>query len=56
MTIDRNKGYRKKESKLRGAKAFYCRYPNLQKALSGRTAMYNKAMDMIESLEEEGRI
>lgn len=45
MTIDRNKGYRKKESKLRAAKAFYCRYPNLQ-----------KAMDMIESLEEEGRI
>lgn len=52
----RNKGYRKKDSKLHAAKLFYRKYPNLQKALSERNATYNKTMDLIERLEEEGRI
>ena len=38
------------------AKAFYRKYPNLQRALSERNAKYNKTMDFIEGLEEEGRI
>lgn len=56
VVLTRNKGYRKKESKMRLAKVFYRQYPNLQKALSERNAVYNNTMDMIERLEEEGRI
>lgn len=56
VVLTRNKGYRKKESKMRLAKVFYRKYPNLQKALSERNAVYNNTMDMIERLEEEGRI
>ena len=56
VVLTRNKGYRKKESKMRAAKVLYRKYPNLQKALSERNAVYNKTMDLIERLEEEGRI
>ena len=56
LILTRNKGYRKKESKMGFAKAFYRQYPNLQRALSERNAKYNKTMDLIEGLEEEGRI
>lgn len=56
VVLTRNKGYRKKNSRMRAAKAFYRRYPNLQKALSERNTVYNKTMDLIERLEEEGKI
>ena len=42
VILTRNKGYRK--------------YPNLQKALAERNAVYNRTMDMIERMEDEGRI
>ncbi len=54
--LTRNKGYRKKNSRMPLAKAFYRKYPNLQKALQERNATYNKAMDLVEKLEDEGRI
>ena len=38
------------------AKAFYRKYPNLQKALTERNAGYNQTMALIEKLEDEGRI
>ena len=41
---------------MRAAKAFYRKYPNLQKALLERNAVYNQTMDLIEGLEEEGKI
>lgn len=56
LILTRNKGYRKKYSKMGFAKAFYRKYPNLQRALSERNAKYNKTMDVIERLEEDGRI
>lgn len=56
VVLTRNKGYRKKEGKMRAAKAFYRKYPNLQKALYERNAVYNQTMDMIERLEEQGKI
>lgn len=56
VVLTRNKGYRKKEGKLRAAKAFYRKYPDLQKALYERNAVYNQTMDMIERLEEQGKI
>ena len=56
VVLTRNKGYRKKDSKLGAAKVFYSRYPNLKRALSERNAVYNKTMKLIERLEEDGRI
>lgn len=56
VVLTRNRGYRKKESKMHAAKAFYRKYPNLQMALSERNSVYNRTMDLIEQLEDEGRI
>ena len=56
VVLTRNKGYRKKDNKMHIAKAFYRKYPNLLKALSQRNAVYNKTMDLIEKLEDEGQI
>ncbi len=56
VVLTRNKGYRKKAGSRKAAKLFYRRYPALQKALSERNAVYNKTMDLIESLEDQGRI
>ncbi|MBQ8049126.1 MAG: patatin family protein [Bacteroidales bacterium] len=56
VILTRNKGYRKKDSRMPAAKVFYHKYPSLQKALSERNAVYNRTMDLIERLEEEGRI
>ena len=56
VILTRNKGYRKQNSEMRAAKVFYRKYPNLQKALSQRNLVYNQTMDLIERLEDEGRI
>ena len=56
VILTRNKGYRKQNSEMHAAKVFYRKYPNLQKALSQRNAVYNQTMDLIERLEDEGRI
>lgn len=42
VVLTRNKGYRK--------------YPHLQKALAERNSVYNRIMDLIERLEDEGKI
>ena len=55
VILTRNKGYRKKEGKMRVAKLFYRKYPHLQKALSQRNEVYNQTMDLIERLEAEGK-
>ena len=56
VVLTRNKGYRKKDSTMPLANITYKQYPNLQKALHQRNAVYNKTMDLIERLEEEGKI
>ena len=56
VILTRNKGYRKKDNKMRISKAFYRKYPQLLRALSERNAVYNQTMDLIENLEAEGRI
>ena len=56
VVLTRNYGYRKKERSMPLAKTFYKKYPELQKALSLRNSVYNKTMDLIERLEQEGRI
>ncbi len=56
VVLTRNKGYRKKDGTMPLSRIIYRKYPQLQKALSERNSLYNKTMDRIESLEEEGRI
>ena len=56
VILTRNKGYRKKESRMPLAKITYRKYPNLRKALQERNATYNRTMDLIERLEDEGKI
>lgn len=56
VVLTRNKGYRKKDSKMHLSKVFYRKYPQLQRTLSERNAVYNRTMDLIEKLEAEGRI
>lgn len=56
VVLTRNRGYRKKETRMPAAKVFYRGYPKLQEALSERNAVYNRTLDLIERLEDEGRI
>lgn len=56
VVLTRNKGYRKKDDSMPLARLFYRRYPKLIKALSQRNTVYNKTMELIEKLEDEGRI
>ena len=56
VILTRNKGYRKKDSTMPLAKIAYKQYPALSKALQERNAVYNRTIDLIERLEEEGKI
>ena len=56
VILTRNKGYRKKNGNIRAAMAFYRKYPLLQKAIFQRNIVYNQTMDLIEKLEDEGKI
>ena len=56
VILTRNRGYRKKEGKTPVLKLFYRKYPLLQKAIARRNATYNRTMEMIEHLEDEGGI
>ena len=54
VVLTRNKGYRKNEKQLPVPKFIYRKYPELRKTLASRNAQYNRTMEMIERLEEEG--
>lgn len=56
VVLTRNRGYRKKESHHAILNLFYRKYPALQKAIAERNAEYNRTIDMIERMEDEGRI
>ena len=56
VILTRNRGYRKKESKIPLSRLFYRKYPELQKALEKRNEVYNRTMEMIEMMEDRGEI
>ena len=56
VILTRNKGYRKNEKQLPVPKFIYRKYPELRKTLASRNAQYNRTMEMIERLEEEGSL
>ena len=57
VVLTRNRGYRKDES---GAKFynkfFYRKYPKLQEAIANRNKNYNRVMDLVERMEDEGTL
>ena len=59
MILTRNPGYRKKPTS-RGVKSLYKRaykkYPNLVRTAIKRSMIYNQQMELVEKLEDEGKI
>lgn len=49
-------GYRKREEYQPPAKLIYCKYPKLVEALERRVALYNNAIEFVESEEKAGNV
>lgn len=56
VVLTRNKGYRKKTKDLRIPHFIYKKYPRLRVVLSRRCSCYNEQLELVERLEEEGKI
>ena len=56
VVLTRNRGYRKKQHKFKIPPFIYKEYPNIREALVMRSIVYNKQLDLVERLEDEGRI
>lgn len=56
VVLTRNRGYRKTERDIRVPRFVYRRYPRLRLLLSRRCEVYNQQLEMVEKLEDEGRI
>lgn len=56
VVLTRNRGYRKTERDIRIPHFIYRRFPRLRVVLSHRCACYNQQLEMVERLEDEGRI
>lgn len=56
VVLTRNKGYRNDGHDIKIPRFIYCDYPRLRVALSHRIEVYNRQLDMIDRLEDEGRI
>lgn len=56
VVLTRNKGYRKEEKKILVPGLFYSKYPKLREALSLRSVVYNAQLELVERMEDEGRI
>ncbi len=56
VVLTRNRGYREKSHDIKIPKYIYRRFPRLRLLLSKRHAIYNAQLDLIERLEDEGRI
>lgn len=55
IVLTRNRGYRKPDKPSRIPFFFYRKYPNAKEAIRNRNLMYNKQMELVEKLEDEGR-
>jgi predicted patatin/cPLA2 family phospholipase len=56
VVLTRNKGYRKKRSHFPMPDFMYRKYPLLQETLKNRHALYNQQLDLVDQLENEGKI
>lgn len=56
VVLTRNKGFRKSEKDIRVPHFIYKRYPRLRVVLSRRCRVYNQQLELVEQLEEAGKI
>ncbi len=56
VVLTRNKGYRKSPRPTIVPPFIYHQYPALRKAIADRNALYNSQMEMVEQLEEMGKL
>ena len=52
----RNRGYRKESKDIKIPSFVYRKYPKIREALSHRCAVYNAQLEMVERMEDEGKI
>ena len=56
VVLTRNKGYRKSDKEVIVPRFIYKEYPRLRVALRNRNKVYNAQLEMVERLEDEGKI
>lgn len=56
VVLTRNKGYRKSSKSSTIPPFIYRKYPLLRKAIAARNSLYNRQVDLIETLEEKGEL
>ena len=56
VVLTRNRGFRETSRDIKTPRYIYSRFPRLRLALSKRHAYYNRQLELIEQLEDEGRI
>ena len=56
VVLTRNRGYRKTEKDIKIPRFIYTHYPRLRVVLSNRCRVYNEQLEMIEKMEDAGRI
>ena len=55
IVLTRNKGYRKPGKPTRVPFFMYRKYPKLKEAIRSRNAIYNRQIELVERMEQEGR-
>lgn len=55
VILTRNTGYRKKEDGLKLPRFFYKKYPEMRKAINRRNQIYNRQLERVEELEQQGK-
>lgn len=56
VVLTRNRGYRKSDKPVMVPRFIYKEYPRLRVALRNRNKLYNEQLELVERLENEGRI
>ena len=56
VVLTRNQGYRKPQKATKVPFFFYRKYPKIKETISGRNAMYNRQMELVEAMESDGRV
>ena len=56
VVLTRNRGYRKSDKPVMVPRFIYKEYPRLRVALRNRNKLYNEQLELVERLEDEGRI
>ncbi len=56
VVVTRNRGYRKSDKQAFVPPFIYRKYPRLREAIHNRNRVYNEQLDLVERLEDEGKL